>query len=1024
MEPAAAPVTAVMGALKPVVAKLATLMGEKHKGLKGVHVEIKLLADELSAMDTVLLNMTGEENEDPADVQDKAWMNEVRELSYNMEDSIDDFIMQTIVSGDKDINKPDHGFVEKMKDSMGKMEGRRQAGKGFKEEIIGFLEKVKDMSRAMKAHCQVGDDVKEEIVEVVHAAVDPSALAMFELLSNRDEPKAELIKLLTQDEDEGCELLLVELVDGCEGPLAEVDEGSELLQSPAAVEDDGCDSPLAEEDDGGDLPLAEEDGGSDSPLAEEDDGGDSPLAEEDDGCPSQTRKQPKVVTIVGAGGTVLANQVYEELRVKFDYWPFISLSPNPELAGVLTMLRLELTGQYKETGSVQQLIDEIKDFLLDKSYLIVVDGIWEKETWDVIKHAFPMTSCGGVIITTTQCEDVADSCRSSFNGHIYHVRPLDKMHSRKLFHQRLFNSEDNCHPDIEVSDQILEKCDGLPLAILVVSGLLANTERTEHLWNRVKDSIEHALETSDSVERMMKVLSVCYSDLHPRVKSCFLYLSIFPKGSTIKMNDLIRRWSAEGFFHGEGRYTVHELGERCFNELLNRSLIQPMKIDEYGKVKSCQVHDTVMDSIISKSTEENFVTLVGGPGPTIDQTRHEVRRLSLQDIDESNSIQELSLVSSHARSLIVFGQLWEISSLDEFKHLRVVDFGGCKYLQSDHLENIGRLFQLRYLNLSGSGICEVPEQIGHLCSLEMLDLRGTCVTELPSTIVNLGKLVHLFVSEYVKFPNGGIKKMQSVETLKQVKAFKQPIIFLQEFGQLQNLRKMNMNFEDYQEATEDTKECMKAITSSLCELGTHNLSSLTIWNCSWSLLMEQWCPAPLGLQRLKTWRSTFLRVPDWMGSLSNLQLLRFDVERVRYEDLCILGGLPALLNLTLVGKEMSEGKIIVSGEMGFPCLSNFCYSMWRGLGIDMVFEAGSMPKLEKLKICFSPTMNEYLFSTGGISGAGPFAFGIENLSSSLTIVVCECESFNEDHSLEATKAALERAVSTHPSCPNLDFVIY
>lgn len=114
MEPAAAPVTAVTGALKPVVAKLATLMGEEHKGLKGIHVEIKLLANELSVMDTVLQNMTGEENEDPADVQDKAWMNEVRELSYNMEDSIDDFIMQTIVSGDKDINKPDHGFVEKM----------------------------------------------------------------------------------------------------------------------------------------------------------------------------------------------------------------------------------------------------------------------------------------------------------------------------------------------------------------------------------------------------------------------------------------------------------------------------------------------------------------------------------------------------------------------------------------------------------------------------------------------------------------------------------------------------------------------------------------------------------------------------------------------------------------------------------------------------------------------------------------------------------------------------------------------
>uniref|UniRef100_A0ACD5YY19 Uncharacterized protein n=1 Tax=Avena sativa TaxID=4498 RepID=A0ACD5YY19_AVESA len=401
MEPAPAPVTAATGALKPVVAKLAALIGDE--GLKGVHVDIQLLADELSAMDTFLLNMA--EAEDPADdVQDKAWMDKVRELSYDMEDSIDDFI---IVGGHKYVDNPDHGFVEKMKG---------QAGKDFKEEIIGFLGKVEDLSGAMKAPRQASGDLKEEIVEVTHAAVDPAALAMFELLSKRDEPaKAELLKLLTQDEDEGCELLLAEVAGGCGTSLAEVDQGFELLQ----VEEDGCDlteeqeqqqeeqetedgcdqSPLAEEDQGSELlrveeggcdlaaeeqqqeeeqetedgcdqsPLAEEDDGCDSPLAEEEDGCGSPLAEEDEednGCESQTRKQPKVVTIVGAGGTDLANQVYEELRVKFDYWSFISLSPNPELTGILTILLLEFTGQFKEIGSLQQLIDEIKDFLLEK----------------------------------------------------------------------------------------------------------------------------------------------------------------------------------------------------------------------------------------------------------------------------------------------------------------------------------------------------------------------------------------------------------------------------------------------------------------------------------------------------------------------------------------------------------------------------------------------------------------------------------------------------------------------------------
>ncbi|XP_044418353.1 disease resistance protein RGA5 isoform X1 [Triticum aestivum] len=1042
MEMEAAPVSAVTGALKPVLGKLATLMGDEYKRLETARgEEIKSLADELSAMDAALLDMSGEE--DP-DAQDKAWMNEARELSYDMEDFIDDF-MQTIHDGDV---KPDHDlFMEKMKDLLGKMKARRRTGDGFKEQI----NRVSNRDGRYETRGTFSNNV--------HATVDPAAIAMFELLTKQDGPKAEVIKLLTQDEadcepqlaevDCGHESLLAEEEGECGSKPAEDEDGSEL---PLVEEEDGCESPLTDKDLRESLQVEEVEDQCESPKVEEEeeeeveeecespkveeedvcepapaeeDECESPQAEEEAPCELRTRKQPKLVAIVGAGGTALANRVYEELRVKdFDYWPFISMSPNPDMTSTLTALLLELTGELKKEASVQQLIIDINESLLDKRYLIVLDGICQKETWDVIKHAFPMTSCG-IIITTSPCEDIAELCRSWFNGHIYHIRPLGMVHSRPLFHQRLFNSDDDCHPHLEeVSDKILEKCDDLPLAILVTSGLLANTEKTEHLWNHMADSIGCALETSDIVERMMKILSLCYFDLHPRVKTCLLYLSMFPKASTIKMKDLIWKWTAEGFFHGEQRNAAHELGERCFNELLNRSLIQPVKIDQYGKVKSCQVHDTVMDFIISKSAEDNFVTVVGVPCPTIDQTQMKVRRFSLQATEEGYSFPGINLVLSHARSLKVFGLLWTIPSLDEFKHLRVVDFGGFSNLGDDDLANIGRLFQLRYLNLSWTGVCELPEEIGHLSCLEMLDLTATGVSKLPSSIVNLEKLVHLLIGEFVKFPEGGISKMQALETLKQVRAFKQPIQFLQDFGKLQNLWKLNIDLTNNQEDTEDTKECMKAMASSLYELGTHNLRSLTIWNCDYSLLMEEWCPTPVGLQKLTTWQSTFPRVPDWMGSLVNLQQLRFDLERVRYEDLCILGGLPALLTLSLVGKEMSEGKLTVSGEMGFPMLRDFTYGMYPGLGIKMMFEAGSMPKLEKLRIDFTPATNGYLYSTGGLTGSGPYDFGIENLPSSLTTVVCECKSFDGDCTLEATRAALERAVSTHPSCPALDFSIY
>lgn len=120
----AALVSVATGALKPVLGKLGALLGDEYKRFKGVRKDIKSLTHELAAMDAFLMKMS--EEEDP-DVQDKAWMNEVRELSYFMEDCIDDF-MQSV--GDKDA-KPD-GFMERMKRSLGKlgkMKDRRRIGK-------------------------------------------------------------------------------------------------------------------------------------------------------------------------------------------------------------------------------------------------------------------------------------------------------------------------------------------------------------------------------------------------------------------------------------------------------------------------------------------------------------------------------------------------------------------------------------------------------------------------------------------------------------------------------------------------------------------------------------------------------------------------------------------------------------------------------------------------------------------------------------------------------------------------------
>lgn len=85
----------------------------------------------------------------------------------------------------------------------------------------------------------------------------------------------------------------------------------------------------------------------------------------------------------------------------------------------------------------------------------------------------------------------------------------------------------------------MKKCDGLPLAIIAISGLLVNKPMTKDQWDHVKNSIGSALERNPSVDVMISILSLSYYDLPPHLKTCLLHLSIFPEDYLIEKDDLI-----------------------------------------------------------------------------------------------------------------------------------------------------------------------------------------------------------------------------------------------------------------------------------------------------------------------------------------------------------------------------------------------------------------------------------------------------------------------------------------------------
>ena len=114
-------------------------------------------------------------------------------------------------------------------------------------------------------------------------------------------------------------------------------------------------------------------------------------------------------------------------------------------------------------------------------------------------------------------------------------------------------------------------CGGLPLAIIVLGGLLA-AKQTQDEWGDVLGRIESYHHVQQNL-RVNKVLALSYYDLPCHLKPCFLYLGHFPEDFEIPTRKLIRMWMGEGFIsqiqhEGEREDTMDDVGDRYLRELV------------------------------------------------------------------------------------------------------------------------------------------------------------------------------------------------------------------------------------------------------------------------------------------------------------------------------------------------------------------------------------------------------------------------------------------------------------------------
>ncbi|KAF7069382.1 hypothetical protein CFC21_075022 [Triticum aestivum] len=732
---------------------------------------------------------------------------------------------------------------------------------------------------------------------------------------------------------------------------------------------------------------------------------------------NSSTKDRKVLSIVGFGGlgkTTLANEVYRKIQGHFDCQVFVSVSQKPYIKNIIKDVISQVPcqdGSTKDTSDwdEKKSIAKLRELLQDKRYLVIVDDIWSTQAWNNIKCAFPYNNCSSRIITTTRIIDVARSCCPGSDDRVYEMAALSDLHSKRLFLKRIFGSEDHC-PDMlkESSNEILKKCGGLPLAIISISSLLANRPVVKEEWEKIIRSIGSALENNQSLEGMSKILLLSYNDLPPNLKTCLLYLSVFPEDYVIDRERLVRRWIAEGFISEERGQSQQEVAERYFYELVNKSMVQPEDIGYDGKARACRVHDMMLEIIISKSNEDNFIVVIGGGQTSLANRQGFIRRLSIQHIDHELAHLLAQEDLSHVRSLTVTSSACtkHLPSLAKFEALRVVDFAGCEGLEEYDMKSIGKLFQLKYLNFPATRISKLPSEIVLLRDLETLHFGATPVEELPTGFAQLTKLQHLIGGGWTIIP----KKIGNMRNLREISGFsitKSPADAVEDLGNLPGLEEIDIYLDGGE--SDEFRRHEEMLLSSLCKLGRCKLRSLRIRANDGSLeFLGSWSPLPFTLQEFHMVGDyCFTKVPEWIApALTSLSFLDINLAELTEEGLVTLGELPTLLHLVLWFRKIPDDRVIVRG---FPSLKQFTiYS--NDASAYVTFVKGSMPKLKKLDLLINVSMAKTY----------DFYLGIEHLTC-LKQATARLDNRGATPSeRKAAEAAIRAEAGAHPNHPTVN----
>ncbi|KAL0284066.1 UNVERIFIED_CONTAM: putative disease resistance protein [Sesamum radiatum] len=264
---------------------------------------------------------------------------------------------------------------------------------------------------------------------------------------------------------------------------------------------------------------------------------------------NEDSKELEVISIIGMPGlgkTTLALKIYRDPRIQYEFptiiWVYVSEEYNKKDI-FLTILK-KFTQQDMSRKSEEELAQQVKGYLSTGKFLIIMDDVWTVDAWDQIEAAMPKSNRYGKILITSRYENVA--WRANRDRLPHRLRFLNQDESWELLQLEVFGKEGVCPPELEITGKLIaEQCDGLPLAIVVIGGILvdklSSVTDTKMEWKKVSDSVQTYISNDDKNKRMENIISLSYNKLPYELRDCFLYLGMFPEDydSSLEIDSLV-----------------------------------------------------------------------------------------------------------------------------------------------------------------------------------------------------------------------------------------------------------------------------------------------------------------------------------------------------------------------------------------------------------------------------------------------------------------------------------------------------